>query len=75
VSAGDSVLVSGTGGVSTFALQFAEARGATVLQISGSDEKPGAERELGADHLINHHTAPDWDRAVPRLTPASAHTP
>lgn len=68
ISAGDSVCVLGTGGVSIFALQFAKAMGATVIVTSGSDEKLDRARELGADHVINYKATPDWGPAAKALT-------
>ncbi|HEU4517857.1 MAG TPA: NAD(P)-dependent alcohol dehydrogenase, partial [Steroidobacteraceae bacterium] len=44
----DYVVVQGTGGVSTFALQFAAAAGAKVIVTSSSDEKLSRARALGA---------------------------
>lgn len=60
VRPGDWVLVEGTGGVSTFALQMAKEAGARVIATSSSDEKLARARELGADALINYRTTPDW---------------
>ena len=60
LKAGDTVLVLGTGGVSIFALQLAKAMGASVIVTSSSDEKLERARSLGADHLINYRTHPDW---------------
>ena len=68
VGPGDAVLVQGTGGVSIFALQFAKARGATVICTSSSDEKLARARKLGADHTINYKNIPDWGRAARELT-------
>lgn len=68
VGPGDTVLVQGTGGVSIFALQFAKARGATVIATSSSDTKLARARALGADHLINYKTTPDWGRAAREMT-------
>lgn len=65
---GKTVLVQGTGGVSLFALQFAKAVGATVIATSSSDEKLEKMSALGADHLINYNTHPDWDQQVLQLT-------
>ncbi|KAJ6468494.1 alcohol dehydrogenase superfamily protein [Mycena vitilis] len=62
VKAGDIVLVLGTGGVSTFALQFAVASGATVIALSSSDAKLVAAKKLGARHTINYKSTPNWDR-------------
>lgn len=66
--AGDTVLVQGTGGVALFALQFAKLAGARVIITSSSDAKLDRARALGADHLINYGTTPDWDRTVKDLT-------
>jgi NADPH:quinone reductase-like Zn-dependent oxidoreductase len=62
------VVVQGSGGVSIFALQFAKAAGCTVIATSSSDEKLGRMRALGADHLINYKTTPDWAAEVLKLT-------
>lgn len=68
VAEGDVVLVQGTGGVSIFALQFAKARGASVIVTSSSDEKLARARSLGADHGINYKTMPDWAARARELT-------
>jgi NADPH:quinone reductase-like Zn-dependent oxidoreductase len=65
---GETVLVQGSGGVSVFALQFAKAAGATVIATSSSDDKLERLRQLGADHVINYRTQPQWARAVLELT-------
>lgn len=68
VSASDTVLLQGTGGVSLFGLQFAKMHGARVILTSGSDEKLARARALGADETLNYRTTPDWEREVFRLT-------
>jgi NADPH:quinone reductase-like Zn-dependent oxidoreductase len=68
VKAGDTVLCLGTGGVSTHAMQFAKAAGATVIITSSSDEKLARARGLGATAGINYKTHPDWEKEVHRLT-------
>jgi NADPH:quinone reductase-like Zn-dependent oxidoreductase len=68
LKAGDTVVVQGTGGVSIFALQFAKASGATVIITSSSDEKLERAKAMGADHLINYKTTPDWAKAVRKIT-------
>jgi NADPH:quinone reductase-like Zn-dependent oxidoreductase len=68
VTASDTVLVQGTGGVSLFALQFAKMHGARVFLTSGSEEKLARARELGADETINYRTTPDWGREVRERT-------
>jgi NADPH:quinone reductase-like Zn-dependent oxidoreductase len=65
---GDVVLVQGTGGVSTFALQFAAAAGARVIVTSSSDEKLTRVRDLGAKDGINYKTTPAWSARVLELT-------
>ena len=68
IKAGETVLVLGTGGVSSFALQFAKLHGARVILTSSSDEKLGRGRALGADDLINYRKTPEWDAEALRLT-------
>ncbi|KAI9369921.1 hypothetical protein BJX61DRAFT_122711 [Aspergillus egyptiacus] len=65
---GQTVLVQGTGGVSIFALQFAKAAGATVIATTSSDEKAKKLKELGADHIINYKTQPNWGEIARGLT-------
>jgi len=64
LTAGETVLVLGTGGVSIFALQFARMHGARVIATSRSDAKLARLRELGASCVINYNTTPDWDVQV-----------
>lgn len=67
--AGQSVLVLGTGGVSTFAMLFARAAGLEVYLTSSSDEKLAfAARELGAHHLVNYRQLPAWGAHVRDLS-------
>ena len=56
----DVVLVQGTGGVSTFALQFAVASGARVIVTSSSEDKLARAKALGAQDGINYKAEPDW---------------
>ncbi|RGE20080.1 zinc-binding dehydrogenase [Leucobacter sp. wl10] len=46
----------GTGGIGSFAIQFARALGARVLAVAGSDEAIVAARELGAEQAWNRRT-------------------
>lgn len=64
ITAGETVLIEGTGGVSIFALQLAKAMGARVLGTSGSDEKLERARALGLDAGVNYRTQPDWEQWV-----------
>lgn len=68
ISANDTLLLLGTGGVSIFALQFAKIYGARVIITSSSDEKLAQARQLGADETINYKTTPDWEKKVYELT-------
>jgi NADPH:quinone reductase-like Zn-dependent oxidoreductase len=68
ITAGETVLVLGTGGVSIFALQFARMHGARVFATSSSDAKLARLRELGADGVINYNTNHDWDSKVLEIT-------
>ncbi|KAL0952644.1 hypothetical protein HGRIS_006889 [Hohenbuehelia grisea] len=68
IKAGDYVLVQGTGGVSIFGLQFAVASGAIVIATSSSDEKLKIASKLGAKHVINYKTTPEWDQKVKEIT-------
>jgi len=68
ITAGDTVLLQGTGGVSIFALQLAHLRGARVIITSSSDEKLARSRELGASEGINYRETPDWGAKVKELT-------
>lgn len=65
---GDVVLLQGTGGVSIAGLQLAKAAGMTVIITSSSDAKLSRARALGADHLINYKTTPNWGEAAKKLT-------
>ncbi|HEY4416615.1 MAG TPA: NAD(P)-dependent alcohol dehydrogenase [Verrucomicrobiae bacterium] len=68
VSAADTVLLLGTGGVSLFALQIAKLHGARVIITSSSDEKLARAQALGADATINYRAVPDWAETVFELT-------
>ena len=50
-----TLLVSGgAGSVGQYAIQFAKARGATVITTISSAEKAAAARDVGADHCIDY---------------------
>ncbi|WP_342372349.1 NAD(P)H-quinone oxidoreductase [Propioniciclava soli] len=56
---GETLLVhGGTGGVGSFAIQYAKARGCTVATTAGSDAKLAVCRDLGADIALDYHG--DW---------------
>lgn len=68
ITAGDTVLVQGTGGVSLFALQLAKLLGARVVATSSRDEKLARVREMGADETINYREVPAWGVRAKELT-------
>jgi NADPH2:quinone reductase len=52
---GSTVLITGgAGGVGHYAIQFAKARGATVLTTVSSEAKATLARQAGADHTIDY---------------------
>lgn len=65
---GQSVLIQGTGGVSTFALQLGTAAGLRTIVSSSSDAKLARVREMGANETINYRSEPEWDKAARKLT-------
>ncbi|KAH7125022.1 hypothetical protein B0J13DRAFT_647173 [Dactylonectria estremocensis] len=66
---GDTVLTEGTGGVSSFAIQFAKSAGAKVIATTSSDEKTKRLRGLGADFVINYKENPEWGQLARGMTP------
>ncbi|RKL14565.1 hypothetical protein BFJ70_g15724 [Fusarium oxysporum] len=70
VRPGQTVLLQGTGGVSTFALQISHAAGAKTIVTSSSDEKLAKAKDLGATHGINYRTTPDWAAEAMKITTA-----
>ena len=68
VMPGQTVLVLGTGGVSSFAVQYSKAGGARVIVTSRSDEKIERMKALGADFAVNTTKFPHWEKRVLELT-------
>jgi len=68
VTAGDTVLTQGSGGVAVFALQFARILGARVIATTSTAEKAARLKALGASDVINYTETPDWDTKVRELT-------
>src|SRR3954468_22771320 len=68
VTAGDTVLTQGTGGVAVFALQFARVLGARVIATTSTAGKAERLKALGASDVINYAETPDWDAKVRELT-------
>lgn len=57
---GETVLVQGGGGVSTFALQLARYAGAAVIATSSSPDKRARLAEMGATSTIDYTTDAKW---------------
>lgn len=68
VRPGEAVLVvGGSSGIGSAAVQIARLFGATVLATAGSDDKRQRCRDLGADHVLDHYKQPIAEE-VRRLT-------
>lgn len=62
VQSGESVLViAGTSGVGSAAIQIARGIGARVVATAGSASKLALARQLGADEVVDH-SQPDWGK-------------
>jgi NADPH:quinone reductase-like Zn-dependent oxidoreductase len=68
LTAGETVLTLGTGGVSLFAAQFARIAGARVIVTSGSEEKIARLSAMGFKETVNYRETPEWERTVMELT-------
>ncbi len=60
VKPGDKVLVTGTGGVSLFALLLAKAAGASVIATTGDDAKSDKVTALGGSGVVNYRDVANW---------------
>ena len=68
VTAGDTVLTQGSGGVSVFALQIARILGARVIATTSTAEKAERLKALGASDVISYTGTPNWDEKARELT-------
>jgi NADPH:quinone reductase-like Zn-dependent oxidoreductase len=68
LTAGQTLLVLGTGGVSVFALQLGRLLGARAVVTSSRDERLERARSLGAAEGVNYRTTPEWGRVVREKT-------
>jgi putative PIG3 family NAD(P)H quinone oxidoreductase len=67
LNSGEVFLVhGGAGGIGAFAIQYAKARGATVISTAGTHEKIDFCRSLGADHALSYRE--DWPAAISEIT-------
>lgn len=63
---GETFLVhGGSGGIGSFAVQWAKHLGAIVITSAGSPQKAEICRDLGADHVVRHDQ--DWQDQVAEL--------
>lgn len=68
LQSGERVLVmAGTSGVGSAAIQIAKSFGAYVIATAGSEQKMQFCKKIGADDVINHYTD-DWHREVKKKT-------
>lgn len=65
---GDTVLIEGTGGVSLFALQFAQVLGLKAIVLSSSSEKLAKAKAIGDCCGINYAENDNWPDMVLDLT-------
>jgi len=62
-----TLIMGGSSGVGSAAIQIAKLRGAPVIATAGSDAKLQRCRELGADWVVNHNDL-DWHKQVREAT-------
>ncbi|WP_216896477.1 zinc-dependent alcohol dehydrogenase family protein [Nocardia alni] len=60
----ETILVQGSGGVSTIAIQLAAAAGARVIAVTRTNRYTDRLRDLGADHVLTTDSSPDWPSRV-----------
>jgi NADPH:quinone reductase-like Zn-dependent oxidoreductase len=65
---GETVVITGTGGVAVWALQFAARLGARVIVLSSSQAKLERAQALARCEGVNYREHPQWDQEVRRLT-------
>ncbi|WP_329613447.1 NAD(P)-dependent alcohol dehydrogenase [Streptomyces brevispora] len=68
VQRGQTVLATGSGGVSLFTVQFAKLLGARVIATTSRADKEQRLRDLGADEVVNYRDTPDWHATARELT-------
>jgi NADPH:quinone reductase-like Zn-dependent oxidoreductase len=67
---GQTVLLQGTGGVSSMALQLAKAAGAVAIVTTSSDEKGKRAQAMGASHIVNYKRNANWGKSIYELVGA-----
>jgi NADPH:quinone reductase-like Zn-dependent oxidoreductase len=62
-----ALIMGGSSGVGSAAIQIAKLRGALVIATAGNEQKMARALELGADIVVNHSN-PEWWREVKEKT-------
>jgi NADPH:quinone reductase-like Zn-dependent oxidoreductase len=65
---GETVLIQGTGGISTTALQLAQAGGARAIVVTRRDRHVDALKALGAEAVLTNGATAGWPDDVLKLT-------
>lgn len=68
VRPGETVLILGSGGVALMAIELAKVAGARSIVTTSGAERAERLRRLGADHVIDRSTTPDWATEARALT-------
>lgn len=64
MQSGETLLIQGSGSVSLFALQMAQALGIQTIVLTGTETKRNKLEALGASHVINYRNEPNWEQLV-----------
>ena len=68
LTAGESVLIEGSGGMSIFGMQLALAAGARVFATTSSEEKAERLRSMGAEAVVNYKEDSRWGKTLFKMT-------
>ena len=68
ITPGQTLLVQGSGGISTMALQLAKAGGARTIAVLRQDCHAEAFKTLGADVVLTTGDTPEWPQDVRKAT-------
>ncbi|MEL6253110.1 MAG: NAD(P)-dependent alcohol dehydrogenase [Bacteroidota bacterium] len=68
LTAGESVLIEGSGGMSIFGMQLAIAAGARVYATTSSEEKAERLKSMGAEAVLNYKEDPKWGKTLFKMT-------
>lgn len=68
LQAGDTVLIEGTGGMSIFGLQLAQAAGAKVIATTSSEAKAERLKAMGVAAVVNYKEDERWGKTIFKMT-------